>query len=67
MEVSINSPLYLINNYKEYSSNQFNNENKISNGLQRHHSSRHLNFRFPYLEDIFNDKNTHEIVMFDFT
>ena len=53
-----NSPLYLYNNYKEYPTNQYNNENKISNGLQRHHSSRHLNFRFPYLEDIFNDKNS---------
>ena len=52
-----NSPLYLINNYKEYSSNQFNNENKISNGLQRYHSSRHLNIHFPNFEDIFNEKN----------
>ena len=53
-----NFPLYLYNNYKEYSSNQYNNENKISNGLQRYHSSRHLNFRFPNLEDIFNEKNS---------
>ena len=52
-----NSPLYLYNNYKDYSSNQYNNENKISNGLQRYHSSRHLNFRLSNLKDIFNDKD----------
>ena len=53
-----NSPLYLINNYKEYSSNKFNNENKISYGLQRYHSLRHLNINFPNFEDIFNEKTT---------